>query len=448
LAKAGARVEALTEGRDDVERAEGYRFLTRVLSAMIDFSIEADGERPAFVRVMTPTRKFFGDCPDTMYHRATLRPGAGYRITGQRGGCIYLAFCVYGLRGKRNAILANVSDAELDFAEDGSFEIILSAERPEGTANWLQLEPAAATLVARQYFADWETETPARFNIEALEPVGPPSAPQPDEVARRLRALGESMTRTDPRIAQVEEWAAGFAKVAPRLAAAHKLEPRGPEECLWLIEHTFTDLIFELRAHVPTYSEWLAEHEADVGVYWYFHRQLQMLGTHCRGRHWVFKAPRHWAGLSGLLAVFPEARIVQTHREPAAVLPSLCSLCEILQGAASDESDRAAIDARWRQRLMNIFQRGREARANAKAEQFLDVQFAELMADPIGAVRRIYEYHGYEYSVEFEANMKQWLAENRRHQHGTHRYTLEDFGLEAAQVKADFVDYCGEFGLD
>jgi len=249
----------------------------------------------------------------------------------------------------------------------------------------------------------------------------------------------------DPRIAQVEQWAVGFEKVAPRLAAAHKLEPRGPEECLWLIEHTFTDLIFELRANVPTYSEWLAEHEADAVVYRYFHRQLQMLGTHCRGRHWVFKAPRHWAGLSGLLTVYPEARIVQTHREPAAVLPSLCSLCEILQGAASDEIDKAAIGAQWRQRLMNIFQRGREARANAKAEQFLDVQFTELVADPLGAVRRIYEFHGYEYSAEFEDNMTEWLADNRQHKHGTHRYTLEEFGLETARVKADFADYCGEF---
>jgi hypothetical protein len=249
----------------------------------------------------------------------------------------------------------------------------------------------------------------------------------------------------DPRIAQVEQWAGGFEKVAPRLATAHKLEASGPEECLWLIEHTFTDLIFELRANVPAYSKWLAEHEADAGVYRYFHRQLQMLGTHCRGRHWVFKAPRHWAGLSGLLAVFPEARIVQTHREPAAVLPSLCSLCEILRSAASDEIDKAAIGAQWQQRLMNIFQRGREARANAKAEQFLDVQFTELVADPLGAVRRIYEFHGYEYSAEFEANMTKWLADNRQHKHGTHRYTLEEFGLETAQVKTDFADYCEEF---
>ena len=73
------------------------------------------------------------------------------------------------------------------------------------------------------------------------------------------------------------------------------------------------------------------------------------------------------------------------------------------------------------------------------------MQFTELVADPLGVVRRIYEYHGYEYSAEFETNMTQWLADNRQHKHGTHRYTLEEFGLEAVQVKADFAEYCEEF---
>lgn len=196
LTTAGARIDTVTEGRDPKERAEGYRFLTRVLSAMIDFSMEADGQRPAFVRVMTRARKFYDDCPDTMYHRATLRSGLSYRIADQRGGYIYLAFCVYGLRGKRNTILVNISDSEMIFEEDGSFELILSAERPERASNWLHLDPTATTMVSRQYFADWATETPARFNIEPLADPGPPAAPKPNEVARRLRALGESVSRT------------------------------------------------------------------------------------------------------------------------------------------------------------------------------------------------------------------------------------------------------------
>jgi len=251
----------------------------------------------------------------------------------------------------------------------------------------------------------------------------------------------------DPRIAEVEEWAAGFEKAAPRLAAAHKLDPRGPEECLWLIEHTFNDLIFELRAHVPTYSRWLAEHEADVDIHQYYRRQLQLLGAHCRGNHWVFKAPRHLPGLAGLLAVFPEARIVQTHRDPATVLPSLCSLCEILRGAASDAVDKPAIGAHWHARLKAIFEQATAVRATAAEGQILDIQYADLVADPIATVQHIYAHHGYEFTEPFEAAMRQWLAANRQHKHGSHRYTLEEYGLSEAQVHEEFSEYTKEFGL-
>ena len=251
----------------------------------------------------------------------------------------------------------------------------------------------------------------------------------------------------DPRITEVEEWAAGFEKVAPQLAAAHKLVPRGPEECLWLIEHTFNDLIFELRAHVPTYSRWLAEHEADVDIHHYYRRQLQLLGAHCQGNHWVFKAPRHLPGLAGLLAVFPEARIVQTHRDPVAVLPSLCSLCEILRGAASDAVDKPAIGAHWHARLKAIFEKATAVRATAAEGQILDIQYADLVADPITTVQRIYAHHGYEFTESFEAAMRQWLTANRQHKHGAHRYTLEEYGLNEAQVHEDFSEYTKEFGL-
>jgi len=275
-----------------------------------------------------------------------------------------------------------------------------------------------------------------------------------DPVARWLHlweglypAPSPQSLETDPRITEVAEWVAGFEKVAPRLAAAHKLAPRGPEECLWLIEHTFNDLIFELRAHVPTYSRWLAEHEADVDIHQYYLRQLQMLGAHCNGAHWVFKAPRHLPGLKGLLTVLPEARIVQTHRDPAAVLPSLCSLCEILRGAASDAVDKPAIGAHWYSRLKAIFEQATAVRATAAEGQILDIQYADLVADPIATVQHIYAHHGYEFTEPFVAAMRQWLAANRQHKHGAHRYTLEEYGLSEAQVHEDFSEYTKEFGL-
>lgn len=251
----------------------------------------------------------------------------------------------------------------------------------------------------------------------------------------------------DSRIVKAENWVVGFDKVAPRLITAHKLDPCGPEECLWLFEHTFADLIFELRAHVPSYSEWLVEHEAHVNIHEYYRRQLQMLGTHCGGRHWVFKAPRHLPGLAGLLAIFPEARFVQTHRDPVEVLPSICSLCEILQSAVSDTVDKINIGTYWRHRLKNIFECARKVRAHTNADQFLDVQYADLVRDPIVTVRRIYEHHSYEYSDDFESAMKQWLADNRQHKHGAHQYTLGEYGLEAASVRREFATYCEEFDL-
>ena len=195
LADAAAKVEALTEGRDASERAEGYRFLTRITAAMTEFQMEQSADWPSLVQVMSPARKFYVDNPDTLYHRATLDPRLSYRVRGRRGEELYLAFCVYGLRGRSNAILANVCDDEMIFADDGTFELVLSTERPEGAANWLPLNGNARTLVTRQYFTN-RNQRPAELNIETLEPQSPPSAPDEKLIARRIRGLAESVTRT------------------------------------------------------------------------------------------------------------------------------------------------------------------------------------------------------------------------------------------------------------
>ena len=242
----------------------------------------------------------------------------------------------------------------------------------------------------------------------------------------------------DPRVAKSKEFVTGFEKIAPLLASAHKLNATGPEECLWLIEHTFADFIFELRANIPSYSHWLSEHEAEPVWYLYYRRQLQMLSWKCRGSHWVCKAPRHLSGLSGLLSVFPDARIVQTHRSAESVLPSICSLCEITRSAASNLVDKVAIGTHWHQRLLEVGRRSAEVRSASDAEQFIDVQYNDLVTDPIGTVHRIYEHHGYSYSDSFENRMKLWLADNRQYKHGPHRYSLEEFGLDAEVVRRDF----------
>lgn len=196
LQRASQRVDELTVDRDASERAEGHRFLTRVLSAMTDFYMEQDADQPSLVRIMTPTRKFYGDNPDTLYDRVALRPDRSYRVRGRRGNDLYMAFCVYGLQGTRNAILANVSDRDLSFDTGGSFELTLSAQPPVGGGNWLELAPNARSMVVRQYFIDHTRIEPARLQIEMLGEPTPANLPAPAQVARRLRATGEAVERT------------------------------------------------------------------------------------------------------------------------------------------------------------------------------------------------------------------------------------------------------------
>ncbi len=228
LHRAGHRMEELTAGRDAAERAEGSRFLTRVIAAMTELYMEQDPQYPSLARIMTPTRKFYGDNPDTLYDRLSLRPDLSYRLHGRRGNDLYLAFCVYGLQGTRNVILANVSDRELRCGDDGRFELVLSAQPPAQGGNWLPLAANARSMVVRQYFADHRAMEPAKLEVELVGNVPPPAPPSPKEVAWRLRALGEAVERTldntatatsawmaRPNAISVESDAAGLASLFP-----------------------------------------------------------------------------------------------------------------------------------------------------------------------------------------------------------------------------------------
>jgi len=177
-----------TSGR---ERAEGFRNVTRVLSVALEQILEkGDRARPVFTRWINPCRKLLGDNPYTYYDSALIDPKSSYRIHGKRGNPTYLGFCVYGTSetGDRR-IVGNIDDSEMQFEDDGSFEIILSAQRPSTAVNWIALEPDAADVMVRQYFLDPTGAEAACYEIEAV-PL--PAAPEPlteDEFASRLGAV-------------------------------------------------------------------------------------------------------------------------------------------------------------------------------------------------------------------------------------------------------------------
>ncbi|MBE9190490.1 sulfotransferase [Gloeocapsopsis crepidinum LEGE 06123] len=251
---------------------------------------------------------------------------------------------------------------------------------------------------------------------------------------------------SDPRIQKVEKFVRRYNTLAPQLATAHNLNPQGPEECNPLFEHEFASLIFELRANVKRYTEWMETYDM-VRVYQFYRQQLQLLAWHYPGAHWVLKAPAHIFYLDALIKVFPDACIVQTHRDPLKVLPSVCSLTAIVRGVYSDRVEPKALGNYWSDRIAKALEREMQFRDSEASSRFYDLHYHNLVQDPIGTVRQIYAYFGYDFHPQMAENIKTWLAQNPQHKHGVHRYSLEQFGLDPERANSRFAKYCEKFNV-
>ena len=265
--------------------------------------------------------------------------------------------------------------------------------------------------------------------------LGSPSPP-PDHQTRE----------TDPRIKEAEKLVRIYNSLAPNFSTAHYLNPNGPEECNSLFEHEFVSVLFEFRANVTSYVKWL-EAQDMVAPYRYYRQQLQLLTWRCPGDHWVLKAPAHLFSLDALMTVFPDACIIQTHRDPLKVLPSICSLSAMVRGIYSDQVDLKLVGDHWNNRLANGLERAMQVRESADPTRFYDVNYNALVQDPISTVRQIYEYFGYDFAPRMEENINRWITQNPQHKHGIHRYSLKQFGLDPMVVNHRFARYRERFNI-
>ncbi len=247
---------------------------------------------------------------------------------------------------------------------------------------------------------------------------------------------------TDPRIAQVEQHFAGVDKLIPGFKSMHPMGARLPQECVAITQHEFATMMYPTTHDVPSYQRWLDG--ADLRPVYASHRRwLQYLQWRCPAPRWVLKSPGHLWALDALLAVYPDARIVQTHRDPLKVIASLASLVTLLRSMASDRIDPYAIGAEWTERLAQGLEKTMEVRASGRLphNQAFDMQFAEFIADEIAMVRRIYAHFGMDLSADAEGRMRRFLAANPKDKHGAHRYTLAQSGLDPDVERRRYATY-------
>jgi hypothetical protein len=253
---------------------------------------------------------------------------------------------------------------------------------------------------------------------------------------------------SDPRIAAVEKHFSGVDRLIPGFQSMHPMGAQLPQECVALTAHDFASMVFSTTHTVPSYQAWL-DHTDLRWVYAAHRRQLQYLQWRCPAERWVLKSPGHLWALDALLAIYPDARIVQTHRDPLKVIASLANLIALLRSMSSDRIDRAAIGAEWTARLADGMQRSMDVRDHLPADTapVFDMHFADFIRDEVGMVRTIYAHFGLELTLDAEERMRRFLARNPRDKHGVHRYSLSDAGLDASIERERYRRYQERFSI-
>ena len=253
----------------------------------------------------------------------------------------------------------------------------------------------------------------------------------------------------DPRVVQTEQLLRMFDRLSPNFKAIHPMGARFSTECVGILGHTFASFHFRNMYDIPSYQQWL--NHLDLRFAYEFHRQfLQHLQWRSPGERWVLKAPPHIFALEAIFKTYPDARIIQTHRHPASVLASTASLDAATRSAFSDHQDLKKIGM---ENLTHFAHRFLEAMALRRTPgpwhaQFLDVEYEDLINDPINQLKRIYSHYNLPYTEETERRVRQFLENEPQHKRGVHRYSLEEFGLTREVVASHFRSYIAEFKLE
>jgi Sulfotransferase family len=256
---------------------------------------------------------------------------------------------------------------------------------------------------------------------------------------------GENRERE--RIRRASRSLASLLWLAPTFDHVHAIGAELPQECVSLMTPSFLSDQFDTMYNVPSYRSWFLEQ--DLQPAYEFHRRfLQHLQQRKKALRWILKAPTHLFALPALLSIYPDARFVQTHRDPTEAIASVSSLITILRRIFSDVVDpRKVAREAWRYwaEAMAKFLRDRDR--SLPSERICDVKYADIRHDPMDAVRYIYTYFGWPFSTAAEQCIEKSLRSQPREQNGFHRYRPSQFKLDMMDREQDFGAYCARFGL-
>jgi hypothetical protein len=222
----------------------------------------------------------------------------------------------------------------------------------------------------------------------------------------------------------------------PELDRMHHSTPTTPEEDWQLLVPSFHALTWELAYGLNEYGHWLQTDADMVWAYREFKQRLQII-LHQRPRQQlVLKCPDHLWFIDALLAVFPDACVVQTHRDPVRCITSYTSMISLQERTLTGRIQWKPLAKRLTNMFLQGAQRAQEARDRHDARQFYDAQFDELVRDPVQVVRKISNH--FALPAPCDNSLSNELAKPRADRPGAHRYSYERLGIEPDAIHREF----------
>jgi hypothetical protein len=237
-----------------------------------------------------------------------------------------------------------------------------------------------------------------------------------------------------------------WADIQPEFAAIHELRADLPVECVTLTAPSFCGNHWAMAVPGPP--------PMDIDRDYLFHRRLlQVLQYQDAirgegGRGWLLKTPGHVMTLDQLLATYPDAWVVQTHRDPARTMPSTVSTAAMVQWMRTEQVDlqtlQLAITAVFSAALNSVAERRRDG---ALPRRFVDIHFDRLLKDPVETLRAAYGSMGREFSGAHAERIRAYLDDKPRGKFGVHRYGAEEWGFEVPALREQLAPYIEYFGV-
>jgi hypothetical protein len=285
------------------------------------------------------------------------------------------------------------------------------------------------TLMSNLLAADPARRSPLTWEID--DPIPP--------------VASKDALTTDPRaVARLDHEKAVLA-ANPERGKYYRGSAIYPNECVFFMAHDFKTLMIESKGKLPLYKEFIFSCDM-TSAYEYHKKFLQVLQHHAPGV-WNVKKPSHSLWLETVFKIYPDARVIWTHRDPFTATGSLCSLISLSHMGHMGRIDTEWLAEDYPWQAAEHANRIMDFRDKFGEDKIIDVHYTDLIKDPVGETKKLYARLGDEWTAEAEAGIQAWVDDNPQNKFGKHEYKLAQYGLTKEGLEPLFERYLSRYDI-